>query len=113
MMVKMQKPASTAAYMLQCYTYHANGKNLRTVLNFNSTSAMGARIENYPRMGYFTGRGYTPSTSYSNSSTAIALPNASEAVVTSDQLITRLYFLAFGDAVIPAGSTFEIWGVRA
>ena len=74
---------------------------------------MGARIENYPRMGYFTGRGYAPSTSYSNSSTAIALPNAAEAVVTSDQLITRLYFLAYGDAVIPAGSTFEIWGVRA
>lgn len=112
-MVKMQKPASTAAYILQCYTYHANGKNLRTVLDFNSATAMGARIENYPRMGYFTGGGYAPSTSYSNSSTAIALPNASEAVITSDQPITRLYFLAYGGAVIPAGSTFEIWGVRA
>ena len=113
MMVKMQKPATTAGYMLQCYTYHANGKNLRTVLDFNSATAMGARIENYPRMGYFTGGGYAPSAAYSNSGTAIALPNASEAVIPIDQPITSLYFLAFGDAVIPAGSTFEIWGVRA
>lgn len=112
-MVKMQKPATTAGYTLQCYTYHANGKNLRTVLNFNSASAMGARIENYPRMGYFTGGGYAPSVAYSNSGTAIALPNAAEAVIPSDQPITSLYFLAYGDAVIPAGSTFEIWGVRA
>lgn len=113
MMVKMQKPATTAGYTLQCYTYHANGKNLRTVLNFNSASAMGARIENYPRMGYFTGGGYAPSVAYSNSGTAIALPNAAEMLIPIDQPITSLYFLAYGDAVIPAGSTFEIWGVRA
>ena len=112
-MVKMQKPASTEAYILQCYTYHANGKNLRTVLNFNSASAMGARIENYPRMGYFTSGGYAPSAAYSNSGTAIALPNAAETLIPIDQPITSLYFLAYGDAVIPAGSTFEIWGVRA
>jgi hypothetical protein len=112
-MVKMQKPATTAGYTLQCYTYHANGKGLRMVLNFNSASAMGARIENYPRRGYFTGGGYAPSVAYSNSGTAIALPNASEAAIQSDQPITSLYFLAYGDAVIPAGSTFEIWGVRA
>lgn len=113
--VKISKPANATAYILQCYTYHTNfySNQMRIVLDFNNSGAMGARFEVYEHYGYYTGTGYMPSTTYSNSGHAIAVANSNLASIPSSAKICRLYFLAYGNNTIPAGSTIEIWGVRA
>lgn len=113
--VKISKPANATAYILQCYTYHTNfySNQMRIVLDFNSSGAMGARFEVYEHYGYYTGTGYMPSTAYSNSGHAIAVANNNLASIPFSAKICRLYFLAYGNNTIPAGSTIEIWGVRA
>lgn len=111
---KITKPAGATAYILQCYTYHEiQHQQLRIVLDFNNTGAMGARFEADSRYGYYTGTGYMPSTAYSNSGYAIALANANLVTIPASSKIIRLYFLAYKNATIPAGSTIEVWGVRA
>lgn len=117
-MVKMTKPSTAGKYILQCYTYHKlidiGVTNIRMVYDFNSdTSEMQARFEVYPKYGYYTGIGYAPQIAYSNNGMAHAFPNASTTSVKSDCMITSVYFLAYGDGLIPTGSIFEIWGVRA
>lgn len=69
----------------------------------------------YDKFGYWYADGYMPSVSYSNSNISFALaPNYINRIPSSKPMI-KLWISVYGTegVVIPAGTTIEIWGVRA
>lgn len=74
---------------------------------------IGARLEIFPRHGYYTGIGYVPSGAYSNTNNAFVLPNHATNVKRDSVYINSLEIDAsYNNKIIPAGTVIEIWGVR-
>lgn len=110
----LKVPTGSELFYIQVYTRHKSGRTLRVVLKFSEyNTTLGARMEVYPKYGYFTGTGYQPSAAYSNSGTPIALPNDTVATIPENDPIVRLEIVAYGNKTIPSGTYICCLGVRA
>lgn len=92
----------------------ASGKGASVTFTLNILNMrLGARFELYSQNGYYTGIGYMPTGSYSNVSTAMAMPNHFTASIKDTEYINSITVTGYNSKLIPAGTVIKIWGVRA